>query len=122
MTYADPAFTVAQLGNRTTVVSVHGELDLSSADELRGALGDGTGGEAKSRLIVDLVGTTFLDSTALGIMAAAAKALERAGGSLTVVATDPRIVRIFRLTGLDRSIRVEHSLAEAVARLLAPAA
>jgi anti-sigma B factor antagonist len=116
-----PAFTLAQLGNHTTVVSVHGELDLAAADELRDALSDGSSEEGTNRLIVDLVGTTFLDSTALSVMAAAAKALEAAGGSLTVVADDPRILRILRLTGLDRTIRVERSLAEAVARLLAPA-
>ena len=115
----DPEIRVAQVGDHTAVVAVHGELDINSAAELRAALDDGY---APSRcVVVDLVGTTFLDSTALGIISGAAKSLERGGGSLTVVASDPRIVRIFKLTGLDRSIRVEASLAEAIASKLLPA-
>ncbi len=100
----DPEITVAHVGESMTVVAVHGELDLHAADELRGALGaDGR------RLVVDLVGTTFIDSTALGIIGAAAR-----GADVTVVATDPRIVRIFQLTGLDRSVTVQRSLADAI--------
>ncbi len=100
----DPEITVAHVGESMTVVAVQGELDLHAADELRGAL-DADG----RRLVVDLVGTTFIDSTALGIIGAAARSAD-----VTVVATDPRIVRIFELTGLDRSVTVQRSLADAI--------
>ena len=116
----DPEITVAAVGEHTAVVSVHGELDVGSAPEFRAALEERDEGR-RSRLVLDLVSTTFIDSTALGIISAASKALKRTGGSLTVVATDPRILRIFTLTGLDRSIKVERSLAEAIAHVLAPA-
>ena len=120
MRLLEPEITVATVGDSTTVVAVHGELDLHSADELRAALD--TGGAAPgSRLIVDLVGTTLIDSTALGILSGAAKSLARVDGGVTVVASDPRLVRIFRLTGLDRKIPVERSLAEAIARPYVPA-
>jgi anti-sigma B factor antagonist len=119
MAFADPEIRVADVGERTTVVSVHGELDLDAADDLRESLqkGDRPGHE----VVLDLVGATFVDSTALGIISAAAKQLDGSGGSLTVVASDPRIVRIFKLTGLDRRVRVESSLAEAIAQKLLPA-
>jgi anti-sigma B factor antagonist len=107
--------TVARVGESVTVVAVDGELDLHSADELRAAL-DTEGGVQGSRLVVDLVGTTLVDSTALGIIAGAARSRSRVDGSLTVVASDPRLLRILRLTGLDRTIPVERSLAEAIAR------
>jgi anti-sigma B factor antagonist len=115
----DPEITVADVGDRTAVISVHGELDLASATEFRAALQERDGGR-RSSLVLDLVGTTFIDSTALGVISAASKALRRIGGSLTVVVTDPRILRIFTLTGLDRSVRVERSLADAIARALVP--
>jgi anti-sigma B factor antagonist len=119
MAFADPEIRVADVGERTTVVSVHGELDLDAADHLREALqkGDRPG----HRVVLDLVGATFVDSTALGIISGAAKQLDGSGGSLTVVASDPRIIRIFKLTGLDRRVRVESSLAEAIAQKLLPA-
>src|SRR5688572_16265531 len=114
---AEPEITVASVGEGTGVVSVGGELDVGAADELRAALAEGTGGGAT--VVVDLVGTTFIDSTTLGIISGTAKTLKRGGGNLTVVATDPRIIRIFTLTGLDRSIRMERSLAEAISYALA---
>ena len=112
MRLMDPDITIARVGDSMTVVSVHGELDLNAADELRAAIDLGSDGP---RVVVDLAGTTFIDSTALGVIAGAAKSTE-----LTVVASDPRIVRIFQLTGLDRSVRVERSLAEAIANRLLP--
>src|SRR5262245_65409831 len=111
MRLMDPEITVAHVGQSMTVVAVHGWRDLHAADELRTALAANG-----RRMVVDLVGTTFIDSTALGIIAGAARSCD-----LTVVASDPRIVRIFQLTGLDRSIRVERSLAEAIANRLLPA-
>ena len=111
---------MARVGESTTVVAVHGELDLHSADEFRAAL-DTEEAAQGSRLIVDLVGTTLIDSTALGLISGAAKSLARSGGGVTVVANDPRVVRAFRLTGLDSKIPVEHSLAEAIARSHVPA-
>jgi anti-sigma B factor antagonist len=111
----EPEITVARVGESVTVVAVDGELDLHSADKLRAAL-DTEGGVQGSRLVVDLVGTTLVDSTALGIIAGAARSRSRVDGSLTVVASDPRLLRILRLTGLDRTIPVERSLAEAIAR------
>ena len=115
MRLLEPEITVALVGETTTVVAVQGELDLHSADELRAALDTG-GAPRGSRLIVDLVGTTLIDSTALGLISGAAKSMARVDGGVTVVASDPRMVRIFRLTGLDRTIPVERSLAEAIAR------
>lgn len=115
MRVPEAEITVARVGESVTVVAVDGELDLHSADELRAAL-DTEGGVQGSRLVVDLVGTTLVDSTALGIIAGAARSRSRVDGSLTVVASDPRLLRILRLTGLDRTIPVERSLAEAIAR------
>lgn len=112
----EPEITVASVGESTQIVSVQGELDVGAADEFRSALGDNRGDA--SAVVVDLVEATFIDSSALGVISAAAKTAKRAGGNLTVVATDPRILRIFTLTGLDRSIRVERSLADAIAHAL----
>lgn len=111
MRLMEPEITVAHVGESMTVVAAYGELDLHVEDKLRHAL-EPNG----RRLVVDLIGTTFIDSTALGIIAAAAR-----NADLTVVASDPRIVRVFQITGLDRSVKVERSLAEAIAHRLLPA-
>jgi anti-sigma B factor antagonist len=109
--------TTAQIGADAYVVSVAGELDVASsgllADELRLTTERGA-----RRVIVDLVGLTFMDSTALGILTDGARRLRAAGGACVVVSRDPRILRVFEITGLDRIFTIEQSLAEAVEEVI----
>ena len=109
--------TTAQIGSSAYVLSVTGELDVSNADRLDSECARvvGRGG---TRLVVDLVGVSFMDSAALGILTKAAKRIRSNGGECVVVADDPRIRRVFEITGLDRLFRIEPSLAEAIDELL----
>jgi len=108
--------TTAQIGADAFVVSAAGELDLASYEvldrELAGAIDCGC-----RRLIVDLIGVTFIDSAAMGALVLNAKRLPSDGGCV-VVADDPRILRVFEITGLDRTFEIERSLAEGVDRLV----
>jgi anti-sigma B factor antagonist len=105
--------TTAQIGADAYVVSVSGELDIATAGRLRDELGR-TSERSARRVIVDLVGVTFIDSVALGVLTEEARRLRASGGSCIVVSQDPRILRVFEITGLDRIFRIERSLAEAV--------
>ena len=105
--------TTAQIGADAYVVSVSGELDIATAGRLRDELGR-TSKRSARRVIVDLVGVTFIDSVALGVLTEEARRLRASGGSCIVVSQDPRILRVFEITGLDRIFRIERSLAEAV--------
>jgi anti-sigma B factor antagonist len=109
--------TTAQLGSSAYVISVTGELDVSNARQLteeservieRGA----------RRMVVDLVGLSFIDSVALGALTKAANRIRAAEGECVVVVDDPRIRRVFEITGLERIFRIERSLAEAIEELL----
>jgi anti-sigma B factor antagonist len=106
----------AQIGADAFVVSAAGELDLASHEvldrELTGAIDRGC-----RRLIVDLTGVTFIDSAAMGALVVNARRLPDDGGCV-VVADDPRILRVFEITGLDRTFEIERSLAEGVDRLV----
>jgi len=108
--------SVAQIGADAFVVSAAGELDLASQEifdrELAGAIERGC-----RRLIVDLTAVTFMDSTALGALLLNVKRLPKNGGCV-VVADDPRILRVFEITGLDRTFLIERSLAEGIDRLV----
>jgi anti-sigma B factor antagonist len=105
--------TTAQIGADAYVVSVSGELDIATAGRLGDELGR-TSERSARRVIVDLVGVTFIDSVALGVLTEEARRLRASGGSCIVVSQDPRILRVFEITGLDRIFRIERSLAEAV--------
>jgi len=105
------AVRTVQVGEGELVVAATGDVDLLAAPELEDALNSALAGRPE-RVIVDLRAATLLDSRALGVLLACARRLSGAGGELVVVADDPRIVRIFEITGLDRTLRLERSLGE----------
>lgn len=111
--------TTARFGTDSFVVAVAGELDIGTSErfeqELDALLDDGA-----RRLVVDLLGITFLGSVGLGLLTRAAKRTRELGGECVVVSDDPRILRVFEITGLDRVFRIERSLMEAVAQLVGP--
>ena len=112
--------TTARFGTDSFVVALAGELDIGTSErfehELDALLDDGA-----RRLVVDLLGITFLGSVGLKLLTKAAKRTRELGGECVVVTDDPRILRVFQITGLDRVFRIERSLMEAVAQLVGPA-
>ena len=98
------------------VLAVAGELDLYTAPQLRTALDRELDGGARA-LVLDLTATTFMDSTALGVLIAALKALEPSGGRLVVATSRPSIVKTLAITGLDRAVAVEPGRADAIDRI-----
>ncbi|MET7422144.1 STAS domain-containing protein [Dactylosporangium sp. NPDC005555] len=92
-----------------TVVAVNGNLDVATAGELRESLHHAIG-DAGTSLIVDLTGVWFLDSTALGVLVGVHKRLLERGGGLQLVCPRDGLLRIFRLTGLDRVFAIHASL------------
>ena len=111
---ADFRICAAVLDGDVHVVSVAGELDLHTADDLSSEL-EGAIAQGPRRLVVDLGGVTFLDSTALGALVGAAKRARLAGARTVVVTDDPHTSKVFRITALDRVVDVRRTLAEAVA-------
>jgi anti-sigma B factor antagonist len=98
------------------VVAVRGEIDLFTAPELKQKLTDAIEG-GKSRIVVDLSETTFLDSTALGVLIGAVKRLRSREGALVIVNVDQNIAKTFEITGLDQIFTIVGTRDEAVAAL-----
>ena len=99
--------------NGVPVVRAAVEVDATNAQDLRSAIvaALGTGAE---RLIVDMSETEFCDSTALNVLVRAHKRLAEAGGELLLVATEPTLLRIFKVTGMDTMFHLFASLDEAL--------
>jgi anti-sigma B factor antagonist len=95
------------------VVHLVGELDLYNADAVREAL-LGSAAEAPERLVVDLAEVEFIDSTALGVLVEAKKALPD-GRPLFLAAPGLPTRRALELTGLDRQFSLHESVADALA-------
>ncbi len=107
------ALTEDALDDERHVVAVRGEIDLFTAPDLKSAL-TGAIDAGRTRVVVDLADTTFLDSTALGVLIGAVKRLRSRDGALTIVNTDTNIAKTFEITGLDQIFTILPSRDEAV--------
>jgi anti-sigma B factor antagonist len=103
-----------QIDESTQVVAVAGEVDLYSAPELKEHVLTAIEG-GKTRIVVDLSGATFIDSTTLGVLVGARKRLREHDGTLAVVCPDDDKLGLFEMTGLDRVFSIHADRAAALA-------
>ena len=95
-----------------TVLAVKGEVDVYTAPRLREKLVE-LASQARNQIVVDLEGVEFLDSTGLGVLVGGLKRLRSHDGDLTLVCTQPRILKVFEITGLTTVFRISGSVDEA---------
>ncbi|MRJ75354.1 anti-sigma factor antagonist [Aeromicrobium sp. SMF47] len=94
------------------IIEVGGEIDVYTAPRLREAIV--TAVEAgHTKLIIDVQRVDFLDSTGLGVLVGALKRVRADGGSLDIVCTQERILKIFQITGLDKVFGLHSSIEDA---------
>jgi anti-sigma B factor antagonist len=110
----------SELDRRTSLISVEGELDLSTAPQLKWMLLDALE-EGRSRLIVDLSLTTFMDSTALGVLVGVNRSLD-VGAWLAIVCSRDSLLKIFELSGLEGVFTICATLEGALERTAGRAA
>ena len=82
-----------------TVLSVRGEVDVSTAETFRAALYalvDETDGD----VMVDMGGVGFIDSSGLGVLVGALKRARERGSDLRVRNLTPVARKVFDITGL----------------------
>jgi anti-sigma B factor antagonist len=83
------------------VVDVEGEIDVYTAPRLRELLIDLVN-KNNYQLVVNMEKVEFLDSTGLGVLVGGLKRVRAHDGSLDLVCTQERILKIFRITGLTK--------------------
>jgi anti-sigma B factor antagonist len=98
----------------TTIVSVGGEIDVYTAPKLRDKITELVAAGAH-RLVIDLEAVEFLDSTGLGVLVGGLKKVRAHDGSLRLVCTQDRLLKIFRITGLAKVFAIHDSDEAAIA-------
>jgi anti-sigma B factor antagonist len=97
------------------LLEVFGELDLASAPRLC-ALLDAARTQRVKRVVVDLTGVDFCDSTGLRALMGASTELRHAGGRLAVaVLPDGPVSRLFDVTGVRESLPTFDAQGDALA-------
>lgn len=100
--------------NGIEVVDVEGEIDVYTAPRLRELLIDLVN-QNSYQLVVNMEKVEFLDSTGLGVLVGGLKRVRAHDGSLDLVCTQERILKIFRITGLTKVFGIHDTVDEAIA-------
>jgi anti-sigma B factor antagonist len=91
--------TVDPVEHDAVRVSVAGEVDMSSAPKLRAALAGAIGSWPRRRIEVNLAGVRFFDASGVHALLDAHRRAARDDRDLVVVAAQPMVCQILRLTG-----------------------
>jgi anti-sigma B factor antagonist len=101
------------IDDETHVVAVTGEIDLFTAPEFKQRVAAPIDA-GRTRVVVDLTATTFIDSSSLGVLIGAHRRLRRHDGALVIVCNNDAIAKTFRITGLDSVFTIVGSLEDAL--------
>jgi anti-sigma B factor antagonist len=89
-------------GDGNQIVSVTGELDIATAEQAYTYISNVIDAWP-TPVSVDLSGLTFCDASGLGVLARIARHARQAGRQLKLTAARPSLLKIMRITGLDRA-------------------
>lgn len=96
------------------VLEVKGEVDIYTAPRLRERLIDLVEG-GRHRVLVDLEGVGFMDSTGLGALVSGLKRVREHEGEMVLVCTRDPVLKILTITGLDKVFAIHRSVEAATA-------
>ena len=91
----------------TLCARLFGEIDHHSAAAMRRELDGSIAQHRPSVLRMDLTGIDFMDSSGLGLLMGRYDRMSRMGGELIVCDPTPSVLRMIRLAGLDRILKIE---------------
>lgn len=86
-----------------SLVKVVGGVDMATSPDLESAL-ERT--RADGEVVIDLTECDFLDSAAIRVILTGIARSESAGGSMSLVAADPRVRRVLEIAGVDGRIPI----------------
>lgn len=93
-------------------VTLDGEVDVYTAPRLKEELVSAIEGGC-ANVIVDLEKVGFIDSSGLGVLVSALRRARERDGVVRIVCTRDNILKIFRITGLDKVFPIFSDIAEA---------
>ena len=100
---------VCDLAGCFLTARVRGEIDHHTAVTIRNGIDAAIFEKRPRRLIMDLSGVTFMDSSGLGLIMGRFTVMKELGGDVVVYNPSREIQSILTLAGLERVVRVEYA-------------
>ena len=89
------------------VVRINGEIDHHSAVEMRTGIDAELFERHPSKLILDLSGVDFMDSSGLGLILGRLANMRKVGGELVILNPNDGVMKILKLAGAERILKIE---------------
>ncbi|WP_433248317.1 STAS domain-containing protein [Streptosporangium sp. CA-135522] len=99
-----------------SLLALAGELDYTNAERLHHDLQEAIGRESRD-LVIDLSDLAFCDSTGIQIFLNIRKLVHDRGRDIALAGLQPRLERLFHLTGLIHAFDIQPTVGEAVEAL-----
>lgn len=98
-------YTIRTIEPHTQVVAVVGEIDVYTVEVLRkGVLAELETG--RSHVVLNLDGVRYIDSAGLALVLEIFHRCKRVDGALSIICNEPRILKVFALTGLGKVVAI----------------
>lgn len=95
------------------VMSLDGEVDVYTAPALKQRIVDAVE-DGCVNILVDMEKVGFIDSSGLGVLVSGLRRVKERSGAIRLVCTKDNILKIFRITGLDKVFPIFPTRQEAV--------
>lgn len=95
---------VHEASDDTAVLECSGRLNMVSAGAFRETVAKVVDG-GRSRLVVELSGVDFMDSSGLGALVGCLKTARQAGGDLRLAAPSEQVQMVLKLSNIDKILR-----------------
>jgi anti-sigma B factor antagonist len=118
MSFGSAQFELAeeQLNGDTRVISVSGEIHVTTAPEFSQRLNDAIAAGTRG-VVIDMSGVEFIDSTGLSVLLNGLRRVTRAEGQMSLVVSNPTVLRLFEITKLDSTFDIQSTREAAIARV-----
>ena len=84
-----------------TIVTICGEIDLYTAPRLHSELAAVLVDGMPARVVIDMSGVEFCDSTGMNVLLSCLRRVRERGGELEIASPKPAVRKILQVTGLD---------------------
>jgi len=101
------------LENGVLIIALTGDIDLRTSPELNETLGDVVSSRPR-RVVFDLAGVQYIDSSGVGTLVNLKRQVERGGGEVILAGPQTRVRNVLEITHLDKFFTVVASRADAV--------
>ena len=105
-------FETSPIGDGVLAVRGVGRLNMVSAAGLRETVAVALAA-GRTRIVIDLSGVEFVDSSGLGALIGCLKSVRQAGGDLRIAQPTAQVEMVLQLSNLDRVLKSYGSTAEA---------